>query len=49
MTDRALEIKFADLADGILPQEQTRQLIDACWRVERLAEAADIVRLGTLT
>jgi 2-methylcitrate dehydratase PrpD len=48
MTDRALEIKFADLADGILPREQARRLIDACWGVEALADAADIVRLSAL-
>jgi len=49
MTDSALEIKFADLADGILPLAQTRRLIDACWNVERLADAADIVRLSVQT
>jgi 2-methylcitrate dehydratase PrpD len=49
MSDRALETKFADLADGILPQAQSRRLIEACWSVEELADAADIVRLGTRT
>jgi 2-methylcitrate dehydratase PrpD len=49
MTDRALESKAADLADGILPLAQTRRLIDACWNVEALADAADIVRLGVRT
>jgi len=49
MTDRALEVKFADLADGILPQEQARRLIDACWSVEGLKDAADIARLGRRT
>jgi 2-methylcitrate dehydratase PrpD len=49
MTDRALEIKFADLADGILPPEQARRLIDACWNVETLADAADIARLSART
>ena len=49
MTDRELESKFADLAEGILPQAQTRRLIEACWNIERLADASDIVRLAAPT
>jgi 2-methylcitrate dehydratase PrpD len=49
MTDAALESKFADLADGILPQAQARRLMQACWNLESLADAADIVRLGART
>jgi hypothetical protein len=49
MTDRALELKFADLADGILPQAQTRQLMQACWNLEGLVDAADVVRLAART
>jgi 2-methylcitrate dehydratase PrpD len=49
MTDRALELKFADLADGILPQAQTRQLMQACWNLERLVDAAVVVRLAART
>ncbi len=49
MTDRALEAKFADLADGILPPEQTARLIDACWNVESLGAAAQIARLACLS
>ncbi|WP_250453010.1 MmgE/PrpD family protein [Caballeronia sp. ATUFL_M2_KS44] len=42
MTNEQLEKKFSDLADGILPSDQTRTLIDKCWHVEQLDSAADI-------
>jgi 2-methylcitrate dehydratase PrpD len=45
MTDKALEVKFADLADGILPAATIRQAMDLCWKVETLANAADIARM----
>jgi len=44
MSDAALEAKFADLADGILPAAQTRKLIDLCWSVEKLPSAAEVAR-----
>jgi Uncharacterized protein involved in propionate catabolism len=44
MTDAQLETKFADLAEGILPKEQVRRLMDACWQVERLAGADAIAK-----
>ncbi|HET9596418.1 MAG TPA: MmgE/PrpD family protein [Anaeromyxobacteraceae bacterium] len=47
MTDQALEAKFTDLADGILPKPQARQLMELCWNVEKLSNAADVVRAGT--
>ena len=40
MTDSALEAKFSDLAEGILPGPQIRRLLDACWGVEKLPSAA---------
>ncbi|WP_070105937.1 MmgE/PrpD family protein [Burkholderia plantarii] len=46
MSDAQLEKKFADLADGILPADQTRALIERCWQVERLDSAAEIVTLA---
>jgi 2-methylcitrate dehydratase PrpD len=49
MSDKALEVKFADLAEGILPPAQTRRLMDLCWNVEKLPAAADIARAGALT
>ena len=45
MSDRALERKFADLADGILPAPAIRSAMDLCWNVETLANAADIARM----
>ena len=34
MTDQQLEAKFADLAEGILPQSEIRRVMEACWNVE---------------
>jgi 2-methylcitrate dehydratase PrpD len=48
MTDAQLEAKFRDLAQGVLPDAQVKRLMDACWQVESLASAAEIVRAGTL-
>jgi 2-methylcitrate dehydratase PrpD len=45
MSDKALEVKFADLADGILPPPTIRQAMDLCWNVETLANAGDIARM----
>jgi 2-methylcitrate dehydratase PrpD len=45
MSDKALEVKFADLADGILPAPVIRRAMDLCWNVETLANAADIARM----
>jgi 2-methylcitrate dehydratase PrpD len=44
MSDQALEAKFSDLAEGILPPAQTRKLMDTCWNVEKLPSAATIVK-----
>lgn len=49
MTDRQLETKFSDLADGILPPETVRRVMDLCWNVDSLASAADIARSGALS
>ena len=45
MSDKALEVKFADLADGILPAPVIRRAMDLCWNVETLANPADIARM----
>jgi 2-methylcitrate dehydratase PrpD len=42
MSDSALEAKFADLAEGILPQDRAKRVIDLCWQVESLQNAAEI-------
>lgn len=48
MTDAALEAKFADLAEGVLPQPQARQLAELCWNVAKLPAAAAIMNAGVL-
>src|SRR5271156_3327584 len=42
MTDKQLEGKFADLADGVIPTSAIRPVMDACWNVERLTNAGEI-------
>jgi 2-methylcitrate dehydratase PrpD len=44
MTDSALEAKFTDLADGVLPAARARRLMELCWRVETLSGAAEIAK-----
>jgi 2-methylcitrate dehydratase PrpD len=39
MSDAALEAKFTDLADGILPKDQCRRVMDMCWGIEKLSDA----------
>jgi 2-methylcitrate dehydratase PrpD len=46
MSDKALDAKFADLADGILPGDRIRQVMDLCWTVETLPSAGEIARAG---
>ncbi len=44
MSDQALETKFSDLAEGILPPAQVRRLMDACWNIEKLPSAAAVAQ-----
>jgi 2-methylcitrate dehydratase PrpD len=44
MTDAALEAKFADLADGVIPAGRARKVMDLCWGVEKLASAGEIAK-----
>jgi 2-methylcitrate dehydratase PrpD len=46
MTDKQLEGKFADLADGVIPASAIRPVMDACWNVERLTNAGDIAKMS---
>jgi 2-methylcitrate dehydratase PrpD len=48
MSDAALEAKFTDLAEGILPKEQTRKLMDACWNLEKLPSAAVVAKAAVI-
>ena len=47
MSDAALEAKFADLVDGVLPADRARRLMDLCWRIEGLAGAAEIAQAAS--
>jgi 2-methylcitrate dehydratase PrpD len=49
MTDQQLEAKFADLADGILPAFMIRRVMDACWDIENLPNAAEIAKMSVPT
>ncbi len=44
MTDKDLEAKFAGLANGVLPADRQRRLMDLCWGVENLPEAGAVAR-----
>jgi len=44
MSDAALEVKFADLAQGVIPAAQARKVMDLCWGVEKLANAAEVAK-----
>jgi 2-methylcitrate dehydratase PrpD len=39
MSDVALEAKFTDLAEGILPKDQARRVMDMCWAIEKASDA----------
>jgi 2-methylcitrate dehydratase PrpD len=47
MSDAALEAKFTDLADGILPPRRIQDLIALCWSVERSPDAGQIARAAS--
>jgi 2-methylcitrate dehydratase PrpD len=44
MSGAQLESKFEGLADGILPRERVRRLMDLCWDIETTPRAADLAR-----
>jgi 2-methylcitrate dehydratase PrpD len=46
MTDKELETKFTDLADGIIAPDAIRRVMDACWNVEALPNAAEIAKMS---
>jgi 2-methylcitrate dehydratase PrpD len=49
MSDKDLERKFTDLAEGILPAQQTAKIIETCWKIEGLSDAGEIARMGART
>jgi 2-methylcitrate dehydratase PrpD len=42
MSDADLEAKFTGQAEGILPPDRARRLMELCWKVETLANAGDL-------
>jgi 2-methylcitrate dehydratase PrpD len=44
MSDNDLETKFTGLANGVLPPDRQRKLMDLCWHVEGLKEAGAVAR-----
>jgi 2-methylcitrate dehydratase PrpD len=44
MTDRDLEAKFTGLANGVLPADRQRRLIDLCWDIASLPEASAVAK-----
>jgi len=47
LSDSALEAKFLDLADGVLPSSRARQLIERCWNIEKLAAASEVAKAAS--
>src|SRR5271166_1744606 len=46
MTDKQLELKFADLADGVIPASAIRSVMHACWNVESLTNVGEIAKMS---
>lgn len=46
MSDEGLEEKLIDLAEGIVPVECIRNLIETCWKVERLPDISTFLDLA---
>ena len=44
MSDADLETKFLGLADGILKPDQTRRVMDLCWKLESLPDAGAVAK-----
>ena len=49
MSDKDLEAKFAGLANGVLPADRQRKLMDLCWNVETLPRAAAVADAGRMS
>jgi len=44
MSDRDLEMKVRGLARGVLPATQTDAMIALAWRIDELADVAEVAR-----
>lgn len=49
MSDAQLEAKFSGLAEGVLPPEQARRVMDLCWKIENLPQASELARAASST
>jgi len=47
LSDAGLEAKFHGLGDPVLGQERVAKLLDACWNLAQLPQAAELARLAT--
>jgi 2-methylcitrate dehydratase PrpD len=47
MSDSQLEIKFRDLAEGILPADRAEHLMELCWTAVKLPEASAIAKAAS--
>jgi hypothetical protein len=46
--DAALEAKFSDLADGVLPKAQAQALMEKCWKIANAPDAGAIARAAAV-
>jgi len=44
MSDKQLEAKFRDQAVAALPTAQVEKAIELCWKIDRLADVAELIR-----
>jgi 2-methylcitrate dehydratase PrpD len=47
MSDRELESKFMGQADGILPADQARRVMELCWKIEDLPNAGALAEAAS--
>jgi 2-methylcitrate dehydratase PrpD len=47
MGDAALEAKFTGLADGVLPADRIRRVMELCWKIDELSEASTLPRAAS--
>jgi 2-methylcitrate dehydratase PrpD len=49
LSDKDLEAKFMGLADGVLPSDRSRRLMELCWGVETLANAGELAAAARMS
>jgi len=49
MSDSDLEAKFMGLVDGVLAVPPARALMDLCWTIDALPNAAALARAASVT